>query len=80
MSEAGAFGKLLGFDEVMKVKTYDDISVLGCAIIKWEDGCLQPRRKASPDAEYASTLILDFATPRTMRNTFLLFKPQDILL
>lgn len=38
---------------------------------------LQVRRELSPETTLASTLILTFPAPQTMRKKFLLYKPPD---
>lgn len=38
----------------------------------------KPGEGSSPGHDQAGTLILDFPDPRTMRNTFLLFKPPGL--
>lgn len=46
--------------------------------IQREGGCLQACKRASPDSESASTLILNVSDSRTVRHNCLLLKPHRL--
>lgn len=84
------FGRSLKLDEVMRVRSYDEISVLvrretalskctewGSGSTQQNDGHLQGK-KPHNETYFASILIFNFQVSGTVRNKFLLLKPLSI--
>ena len=86
------FGRSLKLDEVMRVRFYDEISVLirrvytlsKCIYTEWGSGSTQQNdghlqgKKSHNETYFASILIFNFEVYGTVRNKFLLLKPLSI--